>query len=147
MNKALFAVLLILILVSLTSLVYLEFFTHYAQEEGLSMSPTFDSQGEAVFYSRTLDANLTGRIILFRLNSTYDVGHRVISDNGTVIRTQGDNPKTNPSPDPWTVTRDQIMGEVYAYCPFWEFFLAIILLIVVFVSSILVLVSIAIKAG
>jgi hypothetical protein len=107
------------------------------------MSPTFSSQGETTFFSKTLDANLTNKIIYVRL--PYDpynpsiqplyYCHRVVSDNGTAIITKGDNPLTNPLPDPWIVSRSEIVGEVFAYIPLWEWNLIQILLIVIAIAS------------
>lgn len=111
------------------------------------MSPTFDSQGEINYYTTNLDANLTGHIVMVQVNNTFGYCHRVVSDNGTVIRTQGDNRETNPILDPWMSTRAQIIGEVYAYLPTREFYLIFGLLIVVALSSLIVLAVIVLENG
>jgi hypothetical protein len=138
-KKALVGSLAVLVIVCFGSMMFLSFGVNHAQGEGLSMVPTFDSKGDMMFYTTNLDANLTGHIVMVQVNSTFRYVHRVVSDNGTIVWTQGDNRETNPLPDVWTPTRAQIVGEVYAYLPLWEFYLIFLLLILICFWSVIIL--------
>lgn len=81
-----------------------------------SMVPAF-RPGEALVDGPVLGPVHRGEIITFRYASGPDqvVSHRVFSDAGGVIRTKGD---ANPTKDPWTLHRSQVVGTPVAIVPY-----------------------------
>ncbi|MDG6929005.1 MAG: signal peptidase I [Nitrososphaerota archaeon] len=89
-----------------------------------SMYPTVDYGWAVVVFRVPFDQVHNGSIIVFhdpRGNPTLIV-HRVVAINSCggspCFETQGDNRKTNPTPDPWNVTRQDYVGEVVAIAPY-----------------------------
>ncbi|MHB1433064.1 MAG: signal peptidase I [Streptosporangiaceae bacterium] len=80
-----------------------------------SMIPAF-RPGEALVDGPVIGPLHRGEIITFRYASGPDqvVSHRVFSDVGGVIRTKGD---ANPTKDPWTLRRSQVVGTPIAIVP------------------------------
>ena len=80
-----------------------------------SMVPTL-RPGEAVVDQPVRGSMHRGEIITFRYAYGPDqvVTHRVFSDAGGAIRTKGD---ANPTKDPWTLRRAQVVGTPAAIVP------------------------------
>lgn len=83
-----------------------------------SMEPTF-SKGDLVFMQNILVKPEVGDIIRFpdktggRLsNRPLTFTHRIVSFDGTLIKTKGDN---NPSIDGWTINKKDLLGEAILF--------------------------------
>ena len=121
------------------SLLFPTFTVNLRPLKGSSMQPTFYEGDVAIWTEADISQNLEGKIIFYRYNSTLDVCHRVIEDNGVTLIVRGDNNKAN---DPKVYT-NQILGEVTAFLPAYLFKLYIISLIL----SYILFMTIAIKTA
>ena len=93
-----------------------------------SMKPIFNG-GEVVFLSNHhIGENLTGKIVAYS-HEDKTIGHRVVEDHGSYVKTKGDN---NQRVDPWNVSRGYILGEITFWCSFQIY----LLLVVTFVTFI-----------
>ena len=79
--------------------------------EGVSMYPVIHN-GDLLVIDPTPEEIHVGEIIVYVSPEGELIGHRVvaITDKGLILK--GDNILTNPYPDPWVVTQDDIVGEV-----------------------------------
>jgi len=70
----------------------------------------------SVAISKPENQYFIGDIIAFR-NKDYNVTHRIVSvlDTGAIFRTKGDS---NPIPDSYLVSKDQIIGKVVVTIPY-----------------------------
>lgn len=82
---------------------------------GDSMYPTICDK-DTVYLSKTpdLSLNLTGKIIVYS-TPEYNIGHRVILDNGVTLTCQGDNNSYADEP----ISREQIISVVEFITPFY----------------------------
>jgi signal peptidase I len=110
MDKKALLVLATFALVSVLLMTY-EMLFSFSHSLGNSMQPTIKPNDAVLCLRYFYPQNLTGKIITFKFNSTIEVCHRVIADNGTAVLTKGDG---NPIPDGW-YSKDKITGWVIWY--------------------------------
>jgi len=79
-----------------------------------SMEPTL-KVGDLVFLSHR-DPTV-GDVIVYRHGDILII-HRLISQDGDRLITKGDNPNTNPEPDPRTVYKSDVVGVAVARVPY-----------------------------
>lgn len=108
--------------------------------EGRSMEPTFTDDQYYYILKGIPEYNLEGKVIAYQASDGGYVMHRVIEDSGNTLLCKGDNPVTNPIPDP-AITRNQIVGEYAFFLPLFMSIVDVVILLFTWFIMLLFIIS------